>query len=585
VIKIFKSDGLDVATVKIPFVVGRSQVTDIRGRTIRADGSIEKLDPNSAREQTVAKARRYRQKDITFDMPGAEVGAVLEYQYTFIINYRLANFSFTIQAGVPVLEAVLHVVPGETNYTPKLLAAKGLRLTQEVGKKGRMTLTVRNVPSFKEEPYMPPEGEVRGVLYLYPANPWWNFGSIAYGYDEFIKKYYKRSSKTRKLTKQVIGEADTPAAQIERIYRWIQDNIDNTTYRETAEGEEEQEERNLYVDDVIAAGKGTYSDLTRLFVYMARQAGLDAHVALVSTRDEAFFKEDTFIPWDLNQELAVIKRGDRWKFYDPGTRYCPIGMVDWESEGVGNNAVIARGTGGMLTRVMPSRARDNLTKRVTRMTLDAEGGVTAEVTVTRGGLAGVAARNRIDHQTAEERRSDLEESLGSGFAGVELEELEIVNLDEWDEPLQVRYSFRAEQFGTSAGSRLLIPALPYHHGNTNPFSAQERTNPIYYTHTYKNIDELTIELPEGYTVESLPTPRKSDIQALFYRTTFHQEPGEVMVNREMMVDILLIEPAQYKMVRRLYQVAAQTDASEIVLKASAAPAADEPAADDAEEGR
>jgi len=585
VVKIFKADGLDAATIKIPYVVGQWHISELQGRTIRPDGTVVDLDPSSAREQTATKRRRYRSKVITFDMPAAEVGAVLEYRYTVIRQYRIGSYTWEVQEGIPVLQASLTLVPGEIAMTPRLLAPQGVRVTQDEDEKGRGRINMLNISSFKDEPFSPPDWEVRTKLFLYPSNPWWTLAGSGSGYEEHLKKYFKRSSKTRKLVKQIVGEATDPEVKLERIYRWIQDNLDNTSYRETTEGEEEQEERNLYVDDVILAGQGSRVDLTKVFIYLARQAGLDAAGALVAERDTFFFDPSIFVRSDLNSLAGAVKLNGSWEFFDPGTRYCPFRMVGWEKEGVGDNAVVTREGGGVLARVPMSRAADNLSHRSLRIQLEPEGGMSAEVELEVHGLAGAEMRNALDHRTAEERRTDLEESLEEEFGGVELEDLEYPNFDAWTEPLQVRYQFRADEFAAAAGSRMLVPAAPFHSDSVNPFSATVRNYPIYFRRTYKNVDDVTIQIPEGFEVESLPTRRKSDIQALRYEIQFEQEPGEIRVNREMMVDILLVEPPQYRTIRRLYGVRAQADGSQIILRKTGEPeAADAPAAD-AEEGR
>lgn len=572
ILKVFTSEGLGAATVKVPWVVGDWNISALRARSVAADGSVAELDPQSVREETVVKVRGYWRKQLSFEIPGAAAGSYLEYYYEANYDYQIGYYAWYLQGDWPVVQASIAIVPGRTGFAPRPQELDGARVTRDTDDKGRARYNMHNIRALKDEPMMPPDNAVRGRMILYPSEPWWSIASVGTdGYEE-VQKYFKRSSKAKKLARQIAAEASGPADIVEKIYVWLQDNIENSGYEESEEGEVSSDDRNLYVDDVVTQGSGTGQDIVRLFVFLVRQAGIEAEVAWVASREDEFFNPETFLPNDFTGEIGAVQLGNEWRFYDPGTRYCPPGMVRWDREGVDVNALVTRKGGGFLRQVPWSRADDNLLQRETVLSLEEDGSVRADVSVEAHGLAGVELRNGLDHMTDSDRVGWYEERLEKAFPGVEMETVELLNLSRWREPLQVRLTFHAKQWADGAGSRLLLPAAPYQASLGNPLTAAERQNPVYFRRTSHVHDTVTIHLPEGYEVESLPGGRTKDVRAVRYEAAFAQEADTIRLERDMKIDVLLVEADLYDVIQDVYKSAARSDGAQIVLRRTAAAA-------------
>lgn len=560
VIKVFTQEGLDAASVKIAKRVGQWEVRDLEGRTVRPDGTEVKLKPNSALEETVQKGRGYRAKEISFQMQGVEVGSILEYRYKKVFTGHIGYFTWWIQGEYPILTAVMKIRSPHFAIQNIPVGLKGVPMRNTAGEDNFGVLTVRHVPSLKYEPFMPPVREASGRIVFRPTTRTRSLRDIRAAYDGFLKGYYKRSSKAKKLARRILAEGESPEDKLLSAYHYIQANFDNTWFRQSSEGEV-AEGRNLYVDDVVVSGQGSGGDLARLLVFLARQAGFQAEVALVATRDSVFFREELRSASDFSDELAAINLDGQWKFYDPGTPYVPVGMVSWEKEGVAPNALLPE---GRMTTVPQSRADDNQRKRTTRIVLDPDGGMTAEVEIVYHGLSGAGRRNQVDHMTAEERHQNMEERLKELFPAAELEDLEYANLEDWTQPLELRYRVRVEQYATAGGGRLFVPMVLY--PEQNPFTTEDRRHPIYFHQCVREIDKATLEVPEGYEVESLPHGRTVDFSALRYRMRIRNEDPQVIeTSRDLLVDTLLVDASNYAMVRELYEEAARVDGQQIVL--------------------
>ena len=117
---------------------------------------------------------------------------------------------------------------------------------------------------------------------------------------------------------------------------------------------------------------------------------------------------------------------------------------------------------------------------------------------------------------------------------------------------------------TAAGTRLLIPAtlVPL----LNPFVAAERRNDVYFRRTRRTVDEITVAIPEGYEVESVPEDREVDSGRLKYILRFVPSEKEVRVSRELTQDVLLVDRAKYAPLRRFFEQVEEADTAQIVLR-------------------
>ena len=91
-IKILTEEGRSNANVEIPFEKGRTNVSGIKARTIRPDGSAVNFD-GKVFENTIVKSKTLKYLAKTFTMPEVGVGSIIEYHfnYDFEDNYIFSS--------------------------------------------------------------------------------------------------------------------------------------------------------------------------------------------------------------------------------------------------------------------------------------------------------------------------------------------------------------------------------------------------------------------------------------------------------------------------------------------------------------
>jgi hypothetical protein len=80
------------------------------------------------------------------------------------------------------------------------------------------------------------------------------------------------------------------------------------------------------------------------------------------------------------------------------------------------------------------------------------------------------------------------------------------------------------------------------------------------------MDDVTIELPPGWQVNSVPPPQDQDVKAVAYSLKVEQSPGSLRLTRKLTIDMLLLESKLYPALRSFFQIVRTGDAEQVVLQ-------------------
>jgi hypothetical protein len=86
------------------------------------------------------------------------------------------------------------------------------------------------------------------------------------------------------------------------------------------------------------------------------------------------------------------------------------------------------------------------------------------------------------------------------------------------------------------------------------------------------VDDITIDLPASWQVQTLPKPQNQDSPVLAYTLQTENKVNSIHLSRKVLVDILLLDTKYYPALRNFFQVVRTGDEEQIVLQPGAASA-------------
>jgi hypothetical protein len=573
-IKILTEEGRKYGDIEIPFFKGEGTIVNIHARTLKPDGTIIDF-AGKAFDKSIVKARGLKYMAKTFTMPDVQVGSVLEYYYTenlaenlvFDSRWILSNELFTKKAKFTLN-------PYERlnlRWTWSRLPPGTAQPTQ--AHNSVVSLEAADIPGFQTEDYMPPENELKSrVDFIYSedfpekdADKYWK--KLGKKRNDQMESFAGKRKAMEEAVAGIVSPSDSPEEKLQKIYARVQ-HIRNTSYeREKTEQEEKRskEKEPTNVEDIWKKQYGSGSELTWLFLALARAAGFEASGIWVSERRNYFFYPQTMDGRRLDENIVVVKLNGKDVFFDPGAEFTPFGILPWSETGV--KGIKLDKDGGTWIETPVPLSEESTVKRKAQLKLDSDTGeLEGTLVVTYQGLE--ASQRRVDERFADdaEHKKYLEDEVKEAIPiGCEVE---LTKQPDWKNsavPLVAEYTLKVPGWISAAGRRALLPVGLFSAPEKHLFDHANRVHPIYFEFPFQRSDDITIDLPLGWQISSVPEARKLDAKAITYNLDAKNEKGALHLNRALVVDLLLLPQDKYQALRQVFQVVRTVDEEQVAL--------------------
>ncbi len=576
-IKVLTEEGRKYADIEIPFDKDSSDIIGIHARTIRPDGTIASFD-GKVYKKSVVKGKGYKYWAATFTLPDVQAGSIIEYYYTedlkehwiYDSHWILSNELFTKHGA-------LSLKPYKGTYTSWNIRWSWKDLPPGTGQPKEdpqhvIRLDVKDVLAFRSEDYMPPEFEMKArVDFIYSREIvtfegdkyWKETGKKLNGQlDSFIDK----KKAMQQAAAGIVSASDSPEVKMQKIYSRVQE-MRNTSYDVKKSDEEkarDKEKSANTVEDIWKRGYGNGAELTWLYLALVRGAGLEAYGVWASSRNSYFFTPNTFDSSRLNSNLVVVKVDGKEFYADPGAAFTPYGLLPWPETSVAGLRMDKDG-GTWVQTPLPA-AGDSKIQRTAKLKLSDEGDLEGKLTVTYSGLEALNRRVEERNQDTTERKKYLEDEVKEWVPAAS--EVELTTQPEWksSSPSMVaEFSFKVPGWGTGAGKRMLLPVGLFTNGEKRVFDHAERLHPIYFEFPASRVDDVTIDLPAGWQVNSTAKDVDNDQHVASYKLTSSKGASSVHIQRSLVVDILLLDAKYYGALRNFFASVRSGDEGQAVL--------------------
>lgn len=577
-IKVLTERGKDYANVEIE-IPQHDSIGDLQARTIHPDKTILEFRGKPFEKVIV----RYHGEQITaraFTMPDVTVGSIVEYKYrltwdhyfydpTWIVQHELYTVkeSFSLRRYTGPLETRHISDQTRLSYVTSNMPAGTLPKDTGPG----VELQLENVPAFKPERFMPPEANFKAqVQFFYggreiesPDVFWREMGLEWYGKAEhFIGNHQELKT----AAAQIIGSETDPEKKLRKLYARAQQarNLTYESQSSRAQGTAETLKPNESVLDVFTRDYGSRNEIAELFVALARSAGFQADLLRVSSRKDRVFDPKLLSESQLAAEIVRVKTEGPDLFLDPGTRFCPFGLIAWTYTSV--PALQLDKNGGSFVVVPTATADKNVVRRSATAALTPDGVLQGEITIEFKGNE--ALERRLDALETDEtgRRQQLEDDLASWLpVGTLVEFKGAQGWESSEDPLTAHFAFESAGWGALAGKRLALPTNLFHSREVEAFSGSERKYPIYFPYTYEEIDKITIQPPADSTPASIPAGQDIKLPSSRVVTTRSDANGQLVFTRALVVNSIYFQPDQYGALKGFFSKLKAADEEQMVL--------------------
>ena len=579
-IKVLSEKGKELATVHIPYEHGNFKVTDIKGRTIHADGTVIPLTAKPS-DLVDVKTKGFQVNTMVFTLPSVEVGSILEYrlQLRYDDNW-VSSPTWEVMQPYFVHKAHYFFNPshsgGITNSRGQNLnrlmfavrAGKDDRVMQNT--RGQYSFDVTDVSPIPSEDWMPPLNSLNWKVEFYytqysSGSEFWQ--SEGKRWAKEADHFAEPTNTLKQAAAQIVSTGDTDEQKARKLYDAVM-KLENTSFTRERSSVEIKREKIKQIKDATGAWNeksGSSDDLALLFVALARAVGLQAWPMEVVDRNRAIFDANYLSLDQLDDYIAIVKIGDKEVFLDPGEKMCPYGMLHWKHALAGG--LRGSASGAAYGTTPPPIYTQSQAQRIGDLYVDADGGVKGSLRYVLSGQEALHWRQLALRNDEDEVKKRFNESLRESMPdGAEADFDHFLALDDYSTNLIAVVKISGS-LATATGKRFFLPGLFFDSQARHPFVAQDkRTIPVDVKYARVERDDVTYHFPEGYTMES--GPQATNIpwaERAMLQIKANPATNGIEVVRTLAYNYTLLDPKEYDGLHDFYQKVATADQQQLVL--------------------
>jgi len=618
-IKIFNDAGEKWATVNIPYR-GYNEYEDvfaISGFTYNLDNS-GKIIKSKLKTKNITWQRNVTGMwNCTFVLPDVKPGSVIEY------TYRIASLDFArlrdwlFQRPIPVYNSSFELT--SPNFF-KFAFFSNVPQNQLISERkddnfyiqyynanvycnvSKLKLLKHNIPAFRTEVLMPDSSHqiLKGEFYLISAitQPseflkYYNYNFIPYfkpllrtttddyyatktrlqlyttmaaGYkiilgsdwESFVKMLGKMDDFGKTLLRSfecqtlidTFKKAGNPEQRLIVAYNYVKNNFKwNGNYRILASSS---------LEKTFERKNGNSADINMLLINLLNRTGIPAKPVLISTRSHGeVYKEMAFF-YKFNHVIVSAEIEGRTYLLDATDPLRPYTFLH-ENDLNGEGLLVSN----LDYRWVPLKNSIKSTSHIKR-----------DIKIFPKGKLEESLVAEEDGYIALQKRQEFNRALPSSQALIIIpplknktpKDLKVLNLEKYDEPLLWNVRLSADVMNEDS----LLSFSPFKNLNTviNSFVDLQRVHPVDFGYEQSLIHEISIPIPEGYTIASLPKSEilKMQASALTYSLQTQSDKNKVTITSVFEINQAFIPSYFYADLKLFFEAIEAKERDVVIFK-------------------
>ncbi|TMU57433.1 DUF3857 domain-containing protein [Flagellimonas algicola] len=516
-IKILDQHGFDQADISIRYYhtdQAREKVRDIRAIT---HNGVTKFWLKKDNIYVTDLTENWSEMRFTF--PNVKEGSILEYEYELVSPYLFNLTGWSFQGDIPKVRSEFYAeIPGNYVYNRSFVGTLNLDVNESTIKKSCFKVpgyavaadceviryAIKDIPAFKEdEDYMlaasnyisridfemSQHTSVNGNVENYTKS--WKDVDREFRTDKDIGRQLTKQSFFGKNVPQMLFEEPDSLKRAMGIYDFVQNHFTWNNKYSIHKGSR--------VKSAFEKQMGSVGEINLTLINLLQLAGLKTDIVLMSTRKNGLPKRTHPVMSDFNYLIAIADIGGTSYVLDATDKYIPFGMLPFRCLNYYGRVMDFKNGSYWLT-INP--VKDNTRIVRGRVLLDMENNrITGDFKTSETGYFGVSKQKTIQSLSEDDYLIALEKKFSSENEGIISE---YTNLNKVNSKSKVVEKFKLEWEQELNREVLYINPFFIRFFVQNPFVLEERNYPIDFGHPRIFTYQVTIQIPEGYSLVNLP---------------------------------------------------------------------------------
>lgn len=573
-IKIYKKEGYSNANQVITYYSGDNSSPAIKfsnAFTYNLEGGKIVKSKLENEGKFIDKVNRYWSQK-KFTMPNVKEGSIIEFEYSIKQDGLGTPGKWNFQYNIPVAYSeYLTLIPEFLEFSKNQRGFVFPKMTTEKLQYHpnyqtiKTTYVAENIPAFKEEPYVNSiQNYTSSLTHELSSIKVSAFGGfykpISKGWDAVIKSIFEMDDFDKELTKTKYFEEDinalvsnlhTNKEKVDAIYSYVKSKVkwNGETGFVCRNGVKEAYEKNI----------GNAAEINLMLISMLRYANVATSPVLLSTRDNGIVLFPSIR--NFNHVVAVVEADNQLLFLDATDPFAMPGVLPFQDLNYQGRLMRKEGFVSYDVDLIPK----TISKEVINM---------SAVVRTDGTIQGKIRHQLSDHKALNFRnkmtkmnRDEYLESLEKKYNAIEISEYIQDNLNDLSKPVVESHTFLSKNDMEIIDEKIYLKPQLFLTEEKNPFNLETREYPIDFGYPFEEKYNVSIEIPEGYSVTSIPNSvtylTGDDLGVFKYMITSNENKIQIMIS--FGINRPIIPPDYYDVIKDFYQKSIDKQNEKIVL--------------------
>jgi hypothetical protein len=593
-IKIYKKEGYDWANKAVRYYIGGSSKERVSFSNVATynlvDGKIEKSKLKSDGEFDEKMNKFWGRKKIT--LPNVKEGSIIEFEYTLLSESFGSLEDWNFQTSIPVLYSEFKtLIPEYFTYkphfrgyfSPKTVVEKNNKsiiLTSKERSEGKVVRTtvssdqinffetktiysLSNLPALKDEAYVNNiknyitsiEHELNSIQF--PNQQVKNFST---DWETVVKTIYENDDFGQELNKtgyfendieSVLAGTTTLEQKLTAIFVFLKSRMNwNEFYSYSCD----VGVKKAYQDKV-----GNAAEINLMLTAMFRYAGFEANPVIISTRGNGVSLSPSRTAFDY--VITGVELNGQIQLFDATNKYSlpnilPIRDLNWFGRLIRKNGTSVKVD---LIPTFNSKEVINIIAEINK-----EGEVKGKM---RDMYFDYNAYIYRDNYNSVSKESVIER-IEKKYNGIEISEYDVQNNLDLTKPIVESFAFTSNNSVEIIGDKIYFSPLLFLSLTENPFKQEIREYPIDFVFPHQDKYTISLKIPEGYSVESIPQSSGVTLpesMAIFKYSVSNTE-NQVQLSFTIDVNQSTIGSEYYEAIKQFFKQIVEKSTEKVVLK-------------------
>jgi hypothetical protein len=475
-----------------------------------------------------------------FELPLQKQGAVGEVRFQKTISDPRYFTSIYFTEGYKVQnKQVVVKVPRWMKVELKEMNFTGYNVTRSKDYDSRndadvFTYSISNAPAQEREHNSP------GPSYLYPhllvlaksATPseasftYFNTVKDQYGWYRSLVRSIENDAAALKAKAQEITTGKTSDLEkIKAIYYWVQNNIRYVAFEDGLAGYRPEK-----AHEVLRRKYGDCKGMAHLTKELLRSQGYDARLCWIGTNHIAYDYSTPSMSVD-NHMICALNFGGKTYFLDATETYSAFN--EYAERIQGRQVLVEDGDNFILSNIPTTSWQQNVDGSKSNLTLTGTD-LNGKVEQTWTGEEREGILSQLNNVKKDKSKDAFMRFLSDNNKDYTIQNLVTTNLESFDGKATAGYDLSFKNAVSNFGKEYYV-TLDFRKEYGSFTFTPERVNDYWFDFKGQTLREVTLNIPAGYTVTSVPANLSVQNADYDFEISYQQQPGKILYRKNIII--------------------------------------------------